>query len=183
MTTTSDRPADEEELADRAAPLDALLIDAALGTARRFAPDASTVKFVASLARRPQHHRAAAGRSGHRTRPDRHRHLGADARPSGDRRFGQARPGRSNPLLRRTLHGYLAAGLAADQLVTDAGLGWRDEKRVRFRPGEPRGALSPSNVPLLNPASAKAAIDSGGMNLVRGGISLLRDLASPAAGT
>ena len=48
MTTTPNRPTDEEELADRAAPLDALLIDAALGTARRFAPDASTVKFVAS---------------------------------------------------------------------------------------------------------------------------------------
>jgi polyhydroxyalkanoate synthase subunit PhaC len=39
-------------------------------------------------------------------------------------------------------------------------------------------ALSPSNVPLVNPASAKAAIDTGGLNLVHGGISLLRDMAT-----
>ena len=77
------------------------------------------------------------------------------------------------------MQAYLAAGLAADQLVTDAGLGWRDDKRIRFAQENLVDALSPSNVPLLNPASAKAAIDTGGMNLVRGGISLLRDLASP----
>ena len=40
-------------------------------------------------------------------------------------------------------------------------------------------ALSPSNVPLLNPASAKAAIDTGGLSLVRGARNLLRDMASP----
>jgi polyhydroxyalkanoate synthase subunit PhaC len=39
--------------------------------------------------------------------------------------------------------------------------------------------LSPSNVPLVNPTSAKAAIDSAGLNLVRGGTNLLRDLAAP----
>ena len=39
--------------ADQAAPLDALLADAALGTFRRFTPDASAAKFAAALARRP----------------------------------------------------------------------------------------------------------------------------------
>ena len=44
MTTAPDMPADNEQLADEAAPLDALLVDAALGPARRFLPDASTAK-------------------------------------------------------------------------------------------------------------------------------------------
>ena len=176
MTTTSDRPADEEELADRAAPLDALLIDAALGTARRFAPDLSTVRFAASLARRPggtarrlgslsaELARIAAGTS-------------AVAPAKRDRRFAEP-AWAENPLLRRIMQAYLATGLAADQLVTDAGLGWRDDKRVRFAAENLLEAVSPSNVPLLNPASAKAAVDTGGMSLVHGGVSLLRDLAS-----
>src|SRR5204863_6898569 len=42
-----------EELADRAAPLDALLVDAALGPMRRLAPNSSTVRFAARLARHP----------------------------------------------------------------------------------------------------------------------------------
>ena len=177
MTTTSDRPADEEELADRAAPLDALLIDAALGTARRFAPDASTVKFVASLARHPQHTaRRLAGLATELARIG----IGTSALTPAkrDRRFAEP-AWADNPLLHRTVQAYLAAGVAADQLVSDAGLGWRDDKRVRFAQENLVDALSPSNVPLLNPASAKAAIDTGGMNFVRGGISLLRDLASP----
>ena len=42
MTTTSDTPMDDTQLADEAAPLDALLVDAALGPLRRFAPNASS---------------------------------------------------------------------------------------------------------------------------------------------
>ena len=53
MTTTSNAP-DAEELADQAAPLDALLVDAALGPLRRFAPDASAARFAAALARQPR---------------------------------------------------------------------------------------------------------------------------------
>ena len=40
-------------LAESAAPLDALLVDAALGPVRRFVPDLSTVKWAASLACKP----------------------------------------------------------------------------------------------------------------------------------
>jgi polyhydroxyalkanoate synthase len=39
---------ERQDLADAAAPLDALLVDAALGP-RRFLPDASTVKFATGL--------------------------------------------------------------------------------------------------------------------------------------
>jgi polyhydroxyalkanoate synthase len=54
MTTTSNTLPGAEELADQAAPLDALLIDAALGPLRRFAPDMSAAKFAAGLASRPR---------------------------------------------------------------------------------------------------------------------------------
>ncbi|HEY6591536.1 MAG TPA: alpha/beta fold hydrolase, partial [Actinomycetota bacterium] len=40
-------------------------------------------------------------------------------------------------------------------------------------------ALSPSNLPLVNPESAKAAIDTAGGSLARGSLSLLRDMAAP----
>jgi polyhydroxyalkanoate synthase len=177
MTTTSDRPADEEELADRAAPLDALLIDAALGRARRFAPNMSTVRFVTSLARRPV---GTARRLGSLSAEFARVGVGTSALAPAkrDRRFAEP-AWAENPLLRRIMQAYLAAGLATDQLVTDAALEWRDDKRVRFAAENLVEAVSPSNVPLLNPASAKAAVDTGGMSLVHGGISLLRDLAAP----
>ncbi len=77
------------------------------------------------------------------------------------------------------MQSYLAAGQTAGQLIGDAGLGPRDDKRVRFGAGNLIEAVSPSNAPLVNPASAKAVIDTGGLSLVRGGLSLLRDMASP----
>jgi hypothetical protein len=43
-----------DQLADQAAPLDALLVDAALSTFRRFAPDMSAAKLAVALARRPR---------------------------------------------------------------------------------------------------------------------------------
>src|SRR5215475_12122359 len=177
MTTTSDTPMDDTQLADEAAPLDALLVDAALGPLRRFAPNASTVRFAARLARQPltvgrragglaaELGRIAVGTS-------------AVAPPKRDRRFADP-AWTENPLLRRIVQAYLAAGRTADELVEDAALDWRDDKRIRFLAGNLAEALSPSNMPLVNPASAKAAIDSGGLNLARGGISLLHDLATP----
>ena len=41
-------------LADDTAPLDVLLVDAALGPVRRFVPDVSTAKWAVSLVRRPR---------------------------------------------------------------------------------------------------------------------------------
>jgi len=170
-------PPGSAEAADQAAPLDALLADAALGTFRRLAPDASAAKFAAALARRPyttgrrlnslaaELVRIGAGTSV--VAPDRR-----------DRRFADP-AWTDNALLRRIVQSYLAAGQTAGQLIQDAGLGPRDEKRVRFGAGNLIEAVSPSNVPLVNPSSAKAAIDTGGLSLARGGLSLLRDLASP----
>jgi poly[(R)-3-hydroxyalkanoate] polymerase subunit PhaC len=176
MTETSDNPQGAEELADQAAPLDALLIDAALGPLRRFAPDASAARFAAGLARRP------------RTTGRRLRGLAAElarigagtsvlTAPKRDRRFTDP-AWAGNPLLRRIVQAYLATGQTAGQLIGDAGLDWRDEQRVRFGVENLVEALSPSNVPLVNPASAKAIIDTGGRSLMRGGFSLLRDAAT-----
>jgi polyhydroxyalkanoate synthase len=176
MTTTSNTPPGAEELADRAAPLDALLVDAALGPLRRFAPDASTAQFAASLARQP---RATGRRLGSLAAELARIGAGTSvlAAPKRDRRFTDP-AWTQNPLLRRIVQAYLAAGQTADQLVGDAALDWRDEQRVRFGVQNLVEALSPSNLPLVNPASAKAVIDTGGLNLVRGGLSLLRDMAT-----
>src|SRR6266536_569040 len=95
-----------------------------------------------------------------------------------DRRFADP-AWAENPLLRRTVQSYLAAARTAERLVKDADLDWRDDERMRFAVENLADALSPSNVPLLNPASAKAAIDSGGLTLTRGGLTFLRDMVAP----
>ncbi|MCW2759009.1 MAG: poly(3-hydroxyalkanoate) polymerase [Nocardioidaceae bacterium] len=166
----------DTDLADSAAPLDALLVDAAIGVRRRFVPDVSTARWAAALARNP------------RTTARRLRDLGGEAARIAvgtstttpdrrDRRFADP-AWTENPLLRRTVQLYLAAGSTAEQLVADARLDWRDEQRTRFLVDNLTEALSPSNVPLVNPASAKAVIDTAGLSLVRGGAHLVKDLAS-----
>jgi len=159
---------------DLAAPLDALLIDAALGPLRRLTPNLSVARLAARLAGDP----ATTGRrlgslAGELARVG----LGTSqlAPSSRDRRF--ADPAWSgNPLLRRILQGYLAAGHTVESLVADACLDWRDDQRVRFLAGNLMAALAPSNLPLVNPASAKEAVDTGGLSLLRGGLSLARDM-------
>jgi polyhydroxyalkanoate synthase len=165
------------ELADQAAPLDALLVDAALGPMRRLAPNTSTARFAARLARHP---RATGRRLGSLTAELARVVAGTStiAPSKRDRRFADA-AWMENPLLRRAVQGYLAAGRTADQLVVDADLDWRDDQRTRFFVENLVEALSPSNVPLVNPASAKAVVDTAGQNLVRGGLAFLRDIVNP----
>ncbi len=176
MTTAPDTPMDSEQLADEAAPLDALLVDAALGPLRQLAPDTSTAKFAVGLARRPL---TTARRLGSLAAELARIGVGTSALapPKRDRRFTDP-AWTENLLLRRIVQAYRAAGQTAEQLVNDAALDWQADKRIRFLAENLEDALSPSNVPLVNPASAKAAIDTGGLNLVHGGISLLRDMAT-----
>ena len=161
---------------DVAAPLDALLIDAAFGPVRRMLPDLSLVKLAGRLAARPgTTTRRLGGFAAELAR------IGAGASAvapdAKDRRFTD--PAWSqNPLLRRVLQAYLAAGRTVGDLVDDAGLGWRDDQRVRFLAENVVQALAPSNVPLLNPASAKEAVDSAGRNFLRGALNLVRDMAT-----
>jgi polyhydroxyalkanoate synthase len=171
---TTDAPAIVDNLA---APLDALLIDAAFGPLRRLLPDLSTAKLAGRLAASP------------RIPVRRLASLGAELIRIGlgdsdlvpdpkDRRFADP-AWAENPLLRRLLQAYLAAGRTAGQLIGDGDLGWRDDQRVRFLAENLIAALSPSNIPLLNPASMKAAVDSGGLNFARGGLNFVQDMATP----
>jgi len=164
------------ELADQAAPLDALLVDAALGPVRRFTPDLSTARWATSLALKPL---TCARRVGELAAESRRVVVGTStlAPNKRDRRFTDV-AWVENPLLRRLVQLYLAGGRTVEQLVVDADLDWRDEQRVRFLVDNLVEALSPSNVPLVNPSSAKAVIDTAGLSLVRGGAQLVRDLAS-----
>ncbi|HEY2296692.1 MAG TPA: alpha/beta fold hydrolase [Jatrophihabitans sp.] len=165
-----------DETADHATALDVLLVDAALGPLRRFAPDLSTARLAASLCKHPRQTaralgslaveaaRVAAGTST----------LEASKR---DRRFADP-AWTQNALLHRLLQGYLAAGRTAEQLLADSDLGWRDEQRAKFLVENLIEALAPSNLPLVNPASAKEAIDTGGRSIVRGATALVTDLSS-----
>jgi polyhydroxyalkanoate synthase subunit PhaC len=176
MTTQQDTQPLGDDVADQAAPLDALLVEAALGPLRRFTPDASSVRFALRLARRP---RTTGRRLGGLAAELARIGVGTSkvAPSKRDRRFTDP-AWTANPLLRRLVQAHLAAGQTVEQIVEDAALGWRDEQRVRFLVENLVAAASPSNLPLVNPASAKALIDTAGLNFVRGGRNLLGDLAT-----
>ena len=113
--------------ADTAAPLDALLIDAALGS-RRFLPDASTAKLVGRLLRQP---RTTGRRLGSLAAEIAKATVGRSmiAPNARDHRFTDP-AWTQNPVLHRVLQAYLAAGATAGRLVADADLGRRDELRA-----------------------------------------------------
>lgn len=96
-----------EELADRAAPLDLLLVDAALGPMRRLAPNSSTVRFATRLARHPV---ATGRRLGSLAAELARVGVGTStlAPSKWDRRFADP-VWSQNPLLHRVVQGYLAA--------------------------------------------------------------------------
>ncbi len=164
------------EAAAEAGALDLLLTDAALGMARRFRPDGSVLRFGLGLARHPRAvgrqtaalagelRNVATGRS--EITPNRR-----------DRRFSD--PAWSqNPVLKRAVQAYLAAGQAAESLLATADLDWRDSERMRFLMTNVVAASAPSNNPVLSPAGWKALIDTGGMSAVRGIRSMVADVAS-----
>ncbi len=165
------------EAAEAAGALDLLLSDAALGLFRLFRPDPAMLRLAAALARKPQVTggtvallamelgKIVSGRSA--VTPHRR-----------DRRFADP-AWTENPLLKRTMQAYLAAAQTAEGLLATAELDWRDSERMKFLLANVIAAAAPSNNPLLSPASWKAAIDSGGMSVVRGVRALASDLAAP----
>jgi polyhydroxyalkanoate synthase len=166
-----------QDAVDDVGGLDLLLSDAALGMLRRFRPDSSAIRLAARLARRPrvvtgqavqlgaELARIAAGRS--EIAPGRR-----------DRRFADP-AWTGNPVLRRTVQAYLAAGQSAEALLAAAELDWRDDTRLRFVLANLIAVAAPSNNPLLSPVAWKALIDTGGGNVVRGLRALATDLATP----
>ena len=158
-----------------AAPLDQLLVDAGAGPLRRWLPGRPGVEFIASLAGKPgkvgrrvstvlgERDRVALGRSA--AEPKR-----------GDRRFAYL-AWTHNPWLRRLVQAYPATCDAVAGLVDDAGLAWLSDQKIRFLAENLVGAISLSNVPFVNPASAKAVVDTGGASVVRGTRAFVRDMS------
>ena len=148
----------------------------ALGMVRRFWPESSMVRYAARLASRPRTVTRRAGRLA--------AELAGIAKGSSpiapqrrDRRFSDP-AWNTNPLLKRTVQAYLALGWSAEDLLADAELGWRDNTRLKFVLTNLIAASAPSNNPYLSPAAWKAAIDTGGLSLVRGIRAFAADMAS-----
>jgi polyhydroxyalkanoate synthase subunit PhaC len=178
-TDPPDRPADPpNEATEAVMGLDMLLVDAAQGPLRRLVPPAGTVlRFGAALARKPG---TVARRGGELAQELGRITVGKSELAPGkkDRRFADP-AWNGNPLLRRAMQTHLAAARAAWELIEDADLDWQDDERIRFTATNLVDALAPSNLPVVNPLSLKAAIDTGGGSAVQGVKRLVRDLASP----
>lgn len=173
------RPADPpEEAAEAATGLDMVLVDAARGPLRRLVPPAGTaLRFGGALARRPG---TLARRGGELARELGKVAVGRSEVAPGkkDKRF--ADPAWSgNPLLRRAMQAHLATARVAWELIEDADLDWQDDERIRFTATNLVDALAPSNIPVVNPLSLKAAIDTGGISALKGVGRMLRDLSNP----
>jgi polyhydroxyalkanoate synthase len=172
-----DRSEQAPSAADAAGALDLLLSAAALGTSRMLRPDAATLRLGLALARRPQ---TFAQRMGGLTAELAKIAVGDSQVAPGkkDRRFRDPE-WTSNPLLRRAMQAYLAAGQTADALLSDAQLSWRDSERLKLLALNVNAAAAPSNNPLVNPAAFRALRESGGRSALRGARALVADLAAP----
>src|SRR5712691_2915251 len=157
------------------APLDLLLTDAAIGMLRRVNLGGPGLRLTAALARRP---RLVVG-SGSRLLAELARiAVGtSQVQPSRrDRRFTD--PGwAGNPVLRRAMQAYLAAGETAEGVVANAGLDEADSARIGFALTNLIDAMAPSNNPLLNPAAVKATVDTGGGSALAGMRHFISDMA------
>lgn len=172
-------PADPPEDATEAVMgLDMVLVDAARGPLRRLVPPLGTaLRFGSALARRPG---TVASRAGELARELGRIAAGSSELAPGkkDKRFTD--PAWSgNPLLKRAMQTHLATARTAWELIDDADLGWQDDERIRFTATNVVDALAPSNVPVLNPLSLKAVIDTGGRSAIDGVRRMARDLANP----
>jgi polyhydroxyalkanoate synthase len=157
--------------------MDAILTDAAVGPSRRWIPGAAGVRAAANLAGRPRTvARRGAGLAAELTRIAIGR---SEVEPAkGDRRFKDP-AWAGNPAFRRLAQAYLATAATIDRLLSEAGLDWSDERRVRFAAENVVDLLAPSNFPATNPAVLKATIDSGGLNYLKGMRRFVSDMARP----
>ena len=174
---SSGTPEAEDAPSTAGAALDLLLTEAGLGTRDRFLPGRETLRLVTRLARRPgrvvrrgsaltgELAKVVAGRS--ELKP-----------PRGDRRFLD--PAWSGSwIYRRLLQAYLAVDETVDGVIGDAELDWADDRKLRFIAQNIVDALAPANAPLVNPEVLKGAIDTGGLNFVRGARQFARDMREP----
>jgi polyhydroxyalkanoate synthase subunit PhaC len=158
--------------------LDMVLVDAARGPLRRLVPPAGTaLRFGSSLARQPG---TVARRAGELALEMGKVAVGSSELAPGkkDKRFADP-AWTGNGVLRRAMQAHLATARTAWELIDDADLDWQDDERIRFTATNLVDALAPSNIPVVNPLSLKAAIDTGGRSAVAGAKRMVKDLATP----
>jgi polyhydroxyalkanoate synthase len=153
-----------------------ILVTDAPGIRSTFLAPASTAKAAFRLARRPDRvarrltgltaevAATAAGLSQRVPNPK-------------DRRFADP-AWQQSWLFRRVAQVYLAAVGTAEDLISDAELGWADDERLRFAVENIADALAPTNFPWSNPTALKVSIDYGGANVLKGARNLLRDFST-----
>src|SRR6266566_252612 len=107
--------------------------------------------------------------AGHRPRPRRGRP------PETGPPVRRPRPGTATPVLRRLAMSYLAWADAVNDVLTGTPLDWRTRQRATLLLDNLVATAAPTNVPLVNPASAKQAWDTGGGSLLRGMRQFLHD--------
>lgn len=159
-----------------AAPLDLLLTSATRPFFSRMMPDVTWSRLGAKLAQRPG---VVTDRAGALTRELGEIVAGRSQRAPAraDKRFADP-AWQQNPVLHRVMQAYLAAAEAAEGIVADAGLDWRDAEKMQFVVDNVVEGLAPSNNPLISPLGWKALIDTGGLSAVRGAKAFARDMLS-----
>ena len=98
-----------------------------------------------------------------------------EAAPSGDKRFADP-AWTQNPMLAGVLDDYLSRSRAAMSLVETSRLPDATKRKARFAMQLLNDAFAPSNVPWMNPAVVKEAMNSGGASLLRGMQNFMEDL-------
>lgn len=99
----------------------------------------------------------------------------AAAAPAGDRRFSDP-AWTSNPFLMSMLEQYFVRRQHAMQLVESSRLPEATKRKARFAMNMLMDSLAPSNLPWMNPAVIKEAIDTSGGSLVSGMTQFLHDV-------
>ena len=167
---------DQVDAAEVAIPLDHLLNEAALGLSYRFRPRTATLRLGLGLLKDPvnlvqrlgglgtETLRVVVGRS----------EVAPDPR---DRRFADPEWS-ENPILRRVLQSYLAAGKTTQDLLADVELSYEDRERADFLIRNIIEGLAPSNSPILNPTARKRLVESRGRSAAAGVKNFASDMKS-----
>ena len=92
-----------------------------------------------------------------------------------DKRFADS-AWKSNPFLNGAVEDYAVRVRAAQQLVEASRLPEATRRKAKFAISMMMDAIAPSNVPWLNPAVVKEAMNTGGTSLVRGLQNFLEDV-------
>jgi polyhydroxyalkanoate synthase len=92
-----------------------------------------------------------------------------------DKRFTD-RAWTENPLLRATMESYVVSSRIASRLVDASEVDGDTRRKARFALTVALDALSPTNVPWLNPAAVKELFETGGLSALRGARHFGQDL-------